>query len=127
MCQSDLQNIGRTAEILWSAIAYIWSVIFPSPWPTFSGIKVWLKLNWGFSCISTFLFFQTFSQNYLCLYQINVYIHIYVYPLASHCKNYKHVYSVYIQKAPKYLIRMLKIFIGANSQIQSKIWVYYEN
>ena len=127
MCQSDLQNIGRTAEILWSAIAYIWSVIFPSPWPTFSGIKVWLKLNWGFSCISTFLFFQTFSQNYLCLYKLNVYIHIYVYPLASHCKNYKHVYSVYIQKTPKYLIRMLKIFIGANSQIQSKIWVYYEN
>jgi len=74
MCQSDLQNIGRTAEILWSAIAYIWSVIFPSPWPTFSGIKVWLT-----------------------------------------------------KKTPKYLIRMLKIFIGANSQIQSKIWVYYEN
>ena len=55
------------------------------------------------------------------MYKLHVYIHIYLYPLASHCKNYKHVYSVFIhKKIPKYLIRMLKIFIGANSQNRAK-------
>ena len=34
----------------------------------------------------------------MCMYKLHIYIHIYLYPLASHCKNYKHVYSVYIQK-----------------------------